>query len=335
MKERRNGNRTAGRGGRPLLLFLALSLAGCGGGAAALFSGGGIGGTGLTTGVILAFGSVKLDGTEFFTDNATVKLVNEVDDSRLPDNAAFRLGMVVSVRHGADDNNAAEIDHDHNVKGPVTAVGGDNTFTVLGYTVAVDGATVFDPAGTGGSTPADIAVGKVVEASGLIDSAGRLRATYVEIDNGGSSFRVRGYVGGLSSADGTFGLGPLPDIQVVRVRPPSLGGLANGQFVDVRTSTSPADNTIVAERVDARRDRFDVLEPAALPYRASFDGLVTRAPQAPVPGDRFELEGKVVQTTAQTEFFNGTAAGIRPDTRLKAEGIRSGGVLEAERITFR
>ena len=80
--------------------------------------------------------------------------------------------MVVTIHHGPNDNNAQQIEYQDNLQGPIAAKnsGADNTVTILGQTVVVDDAAVF----------ASLNLNEFVEVSGFVDSAGRIRATYIE-----------------------------------------------------------------------------------------------------------------------------------------------------------
>ncbi len=334
--------------------FLALvTLSACGGGGAALlFSGGGIGGTGFSTGAIVAFGSVVVNGVEFFTDNAvspsfvTTKLVDGTDSSSGRDNSVFQVGMVVRVRHGSGDNNAVEIDYDGNVEGPIDAINlADNTVTVMGQPCRVDGATRFNP---GTLSFASLAVNNVLEVSGLPDGTGRIRATYIEVKRAapqpGETFKIRGYVSAIGG--GAFGLGPLPGISVLTVDfsavPPSnlpSGGVADGQFVEVKTTQRTAPGPVLAldaaSRIDGKSSEFQAPEGASV----SFEGFPANIDAT---AQSFDLNGVPVSASASTAYADsvpgGTRnsfAGVTATTRLQAEGAISGGVLHAEKIVFK
>ncbi|MBI4293187.1 MAG: hypothetical protein HY661_17065, partial [Betaproteobacteria bacterium] len=87
----------------PCLLITAI-LTACGGGGgggailSALTGSSGLGGTGISQGVITAFGSVFVNGIEFSTGGATVK----IDDNPGLE-SDLKIGMVVTVRGTADD----------------------------------------------------------------------------------------------------------------------------------------------------------------------------------------------------------------------------------------
>lgn len=316
----------------PMVLLGAIALAGCGGGVTT--AGGGTGGTGISTGTVTGFGSVKMYEAEYRTDNA-VKVVNGVDNSAGRDQDVFRIGMVVTVKFNVDDNNATEIDYEDNLKGPIGGRNGaDRTIVVLGRPVVVDNAALFG----------SLADNNVVEVSGFADNTGRIRATFVEVKSAtpqpDEEFEIKGFVSGLSSTDNTFFLGPLPGgtgmsmevgytTSAIRDLP---GGPSDGMYVEVKTvDTRPTAGRIEASKVERAAARTDFPEGA----KVTLEGLVTRVNARQGKEVFLEVEGKVVQTSGATAFSGGDATNIQPNARLQAEGTISGGILSASRIIFR
>ncbi len=327
-------------GGILMLASVSIALAGCGGGGIDL-AGGGTGGTGISTGSVTGFGSVVVNGVHFLTDDdvapgfVTKKTFMGMDNSTWMDRDLFRVGMVVTVRHAQIDNNAQEIEYRDNLKGRISAKnsGADNTFAVLGQTVVVDNAALFDSL-----LPNDVA-----EVSGYVDAAGRIRATYIAMVPCSmmpmcpvSEFEVAGYISGLSSPDASFRLGPLPDgtgTTVTVSYAPAMGaGLDNGMYVQVvTTDPEPVSGGITATRIDRLVPRTVFPENAA----ADLEGLVTASPSGSGNVLSFAVEGKRIQTDGDTQFAGGTAADIQPNVRLQVQGTENGGVLSAARIVFR
>jgi len=324
------------------VLFLTLAsftFSTCGGTGSDL-AGGGTGGTGISTGTITGFGSVVMNGVEFLTDDnvasgfITRKTFMGMDNSSMMDRDLFRVGMVVILHHGLNDNNAKQIEYQDNLQGPISAKisGAENILTVLGQTVVVDNAAVF----------ASLNLNEIVEVSGFADSAGRIRASYIAMVPcsmmmmmcTASEFEVKGYVSGLSSSG--FRLGPLPGgtgaaVTVSYAR--ALGaGLADGMYVQVvTTDAQPVSGVITATGIQKLTPRTDFPEKAM----ADLEGLVTVPPSGSGNVLSFAVEGKRVQTDGYTQFAGGTAANLQPDVRLQVQGTENGGVLSAGRIIFR
>lgn len=324
--------------GALLLASAAFSLSTCGGGSQ--YSGGGTGGTGISTGSISGFGSVVMNGAHFRTDSdvapefKTKKLVNGSDRSGQPDREVFAEGMVVTVRHGSGDNNASVIEYRDNLRGPIAGKvsGTNNIIEVLGQTIVVDNASTF----------ASIHQKDVVEVSGFADNAGRILARLVlPLSPSVNEFEVKGFVSGLSLPGAAFRLGPLPDgsgaTVTVSYGPASVSGLpggpANGMYVEVvTTDREPVGGSIAATRVTTLAARTEFPDNALV----DLEGLVTTPWSGQGNDLSFAVEGKRVRWEAGTEFGGGTSDDLRQTNRkVQVHGTESGGVLSAAQIVFR
>ena len=322
-----------------LLTMASFSFSSCSGAGIDL-AGGGVSGTGVSTGSITGFGSVFMNGMEFFTDGnvgpgfVTKKTFMGMDNSSMADRDLFRVGMVVTIRHGANDNDARQIEYQDNLQGRIAAKnsGAENTVTVLGQTVVVSDAAVF----------ASLNLNEIVEISGFVDSAGRIRASYIAMVPcsmmmgmcTAGEFEVKGYVSGLSSSG--FRLGPLPGgtgtTVAIAVSPAVGAGLTDGMYVQVVTrDAQPVSGTISATRIEQLSPRTVFPENAV----ADLEGLVTAPPSGSGNALSFTVEGKRVQTDGATQYVGGTAANIQPDVRVQIQGTENGGVLSAVNIIFR
>jgi hypothetical protein len=312
-----------------LLTLASFTFSTCGGTGIDL-AGGGVSGTGVSTGAITSFGSVETCGVHYLTDSdvapdfITHKTSHGMDNTSMMDRDVFRVGMVVTIHHGANDNNAQQIEYQDNLQGPIAAKNtAENTVTILGQTVVV-------------SDAAPLYLNEIVGVSGFVDSAGRIRATYIERNSHshhhGGEIEVKGFVSGLSSSG--FRLGPLPDGTRTTVAVSFVGaGLANGMYVKVvTTGAQPVSGPISATSIVELTPRTVFPEKS----RVDLEGLVT----APRIGSgnvfSFAVEGKHVQTDNSTQLPVGTtAADIRLDMRLQVQGTENGGILSASKIIFR
>jgi Domain of unknown function (DUF5666) len=312
-----------------LLTMASFSFSSCGGTGIDL-AGGGVSGTGVSTGAITSFGSVEMNGVHYLTDNNTIKMSHGDDHSSEMDQAVFRVGMVVTIHHDPNDNNALEIDYRDNLQGLIAAKnsGADNTITVLGQIVVVGNAALF----------ASLNLNELVEVSGFVDSAGRIRATYIarnpQSPHHGGEIEVKGFVSGLSSSG--FRLGPLPDgtgtTVTVSFSQTVGAGLTDGMYVQVvTTNPQPVPGVVTAMRIDKLSPRTAFPEKS----RVDLEGLVTASPSGSGDVLSFAVEGKRVQTDGATQYVGGTAANLLPDMRLQVEGTENGGVLSAAKINFR
>jgi Domain of unknown function (DUF5666) len=186
---------------------------------------------------------------------------------------------------------------------------------------------------------ASLDLNEIVQVSGFVDSAGRIRATYIERNSQshhhGGEIEVKGFVSGLASSG--FRLGPLPGGTGTTVAvsfSPALGaGLADGMYVQVvTTGVQPVSGPISATSIVKLTPR------TVFPDKAMVDleGLVTASPSGSGNVLSFAVEGKRVQMDGNTQFpGGGSAANLQPDVRLQVQGTENGGVLSAAKIIFR
>jgi hypothetical protein len=310
--------------------FIALLLAGCGGGGLDGGGGdglaeGGIGGTGISRGSISSFGSIVVEGERFDTSGAVFVL------DGLPDSEdALRVGQVVRVTADFDAGTADEVMFTPDVAGPVDAnaieaTSGVGTLTVLGQTVRVRPGTVVAGAAATG-TPADFAPGTRVLVSGFRDTSGRIVATYIGAvdvpDDEWLTGRIatvdapaRRFVVGQVSVDysaagaGADFPGGTPSVgDRVRVRGAVSGGVLFADAVDPYTALGGADGSTV--RVTGLADDD---EAAA--------GL-------------FVLAGNRVDARTAT-FTGGDEGELDDDTPVLVEGVRQdAGTIRADRVVL-
>jgi ABC-type phosphate transport system substrate-binding protein len=115
-------------------------------------AGGGIGGTGITTGTVTGFGSVFVNGVEFDTAGASMDIDDVPSTSDGTDDASvLGIGMVVTVTGTVNADGvtgtATAISYDEIFEGPITAEPDEDvdmqtkTFEVFGITVVADSNT--------------------------------------------------------------------------------------------------------------------------------------------------------------------------------------------------
>ena len=304
-----------------LALLLAQVLAACGGG-----GNGEVDAT--VVGPITAFGSVVVNGVRFDDSQATVVIEDAVGSRD-----QLRVGMVVQVQGRVRDDGtgvANRIRYQDCVEGPITAMNRvQNTMTVLGQTVQVDGDTVFD-----GVTLRDMngfAIGDVVEVSCLpLREQERLRAARVErkgtFANGSSDVEVTGAVANLNLALGTCTVGAITvDFAGVAAadRP---AGLANGMTVEA-AGRSVADGVLLVQQLrDRDRDRISVPDGDLFEVEGVVSAFVSVA--------SFKVDGTTVNA-ADAIFRNGTPADLRDGVRVEVEGTMTAGVLVAQVVVIK
>ena len=312
-----------------LLLVCVLSvLAACGGGGDA--GGGqppisGIDGGGVARGAITGFGSVFVNGVRFSTTGASIT----VDGQSGASESALKVGQIVEVRgtydSGATTGTATTIVYDDSLEGPVTArdlVAG--TLTVLGQTVRIVGATVFDdrfsPAALTG-----VAIGSVVEVSGYPNAAGEIVASRIEPKAAGGTFELTGVVSALDTTARRFSIGSTV-INYANVTPTN-GTLANGGCAEAKGTTF-AGGALTATSVEVKSCTIT----ANNNQRGEIEGVITRFGSA----SDFDVGAQRVATTASTTYEGGVVGDLRTGLKVEVEGtFNASGLLTATKVQIK
>ena len=314
---------------------IVLLAAGCGsggGGGGGLFAGGGIGGTGITSGTITGFGSVFVNGIEFETGSSRF----DVDDDNTASQDDLDIGMVVTVVGTVNGDgvsgNAVSIVYDDEVEGPIAnnpvedADMTTKTFIVFDKPVIVDkDATVFSA-----TDYASLSRNDIVEISGFFDGGGTLVATWIEKQGelllGSSEVEIKGTVSGFTDLD-SFTLGGVTVMFDGATDLSDIPGgvIANGQYVEVKGVLNTA-TAIFARRIELEEEGFEDSEDAV-----SIEGLVADFNGL---GD-FKVNGQRVDASAADFSPQSLAASLGNGDKVEVEGRVTGGVLRAAEVQQR
>ena len=312
-------------------LFVALLLVGCGGGGGgSVASSGpsvGIDRSGNSVGTVSGFGSVFVNGIEFSTSGATI-----TKDGQSATERDLRVGQVVQVIGSRDaaraTGTATQIIFDDNVEGPVTVIDVTNKrIVVLGQTVLVDAATVFDdaisPSGLDG-----LALNEILEVSGFTDSAGVIHATRIERKTAGGNVEVTGTVSAVDTAAKQFSIGDQRiDYSSATLADFSSANPANGQRVEVKGSVLVATGLVAATRVELKG--ANLIGNAG--QQSEIEGLISRFGSA----QDFDVSGQKVTTSGSTVFEGGTAASLLLGSKVEVEGTITNGALAATKVQIK
>lgn len=306
------------------VLVLVSTLSGCGddGGNSATAV------TGITKGTITAKGSVFVNGIEFNTSTASIK----VDDNPGFEND-LQVGMVVKIR-GTSDNlyktgKSSQIDARDRLEGPIEAVDAPNrTLTVMGQTVRIeDNVTrLNDDSNQKLFADAGFQVGDSVEVHGFPDDNGGLRATRVAKKVSGT-FTIKGFVTSLGATSFGLSLTPGASANLTVNFSPYLfpAGVSNGSFVEVRSQAAPLAGVLTASQIKPEEALGGGGE------RVEVEGIVTSGTVA-----GFVVDGQSVITHVATLYEAGLKSDLDVGTRVEVEGTLNGsGEIVAGKITFR
>jgi hypothetical protein len=307
------------------LACIGVVLVACGGG------GGGTGatpatGAAVSQGVITAKGSVFVNGVEYGTSGATIRI-----DDNPGIESDLKVGMVVRVRGASDDatkkGTATQVEARDLLEGTISVVGA-GTITVMGQTVRIeDNMTRLNDDDTQKVFgQANFQVGDIVEVHGFGDDQGGLRATRVHRKLAGE-FESKGFVTGLGAT--SFGLSLTPggaSVLTVNFTAGSLpAGTANGSLVEVKSSAAPVAGAVTATLIHLE-DRL-----GAAGEKVEVEGIVSSGTLA-----SFVVNGQQVVTSASTVFEGGLSGDFAIGVKLEAEGaLDANGAIAATKISFR
>jgi uncharacterized protein DUF5666 len=277
----------------------------------------------VTKGTIEKFGSIFVNGVEFKTAGATLHLRDQNTDKVLQSEAEvqdlLKAGMVVTVKgvvvRNGTTGTAQEVEFRNTMEAKIDDIGAD-FLIIMGQKIVVDPVKL-----------AGIAVGDVVEISGLPDDKGQIKATHLEKKANVAELEAKGYVQLIAGSSSSFTLLLSPNAPSgITVNLPAGTALpAAGSFIEVRTGLNAAGGTITATKLEVEIE----LKPAEN-RKVSIEGF-------PDSGtvDDFILNGQRVQTNAQTLFVNGIKANFALARKLQAQGTVVNGILIADKITFK
>lgn len=284
----------------------------------------------VSTGVITGFGSVYLNGERYDTSGVDVTMDDEPADL-----SQLKVGQYVELKgHSHQYWNYAETSADviryHNVlEGPISSIDpATNSFVAMGQTVLVTLETVFggdiEPASIAG-----LALGDVVEVSGVVPAAGAIDATRIDLKPDGGPYDVSGYITDVSVATHRFDLnGLIVDYSAANMEDFTAGDPAAGDLVKVTGSTFLADGAFVALHVELRSDDYLTAGPGDV---VEVEGAVSDFLSA----TDFKVAAWKVTTTSATTYEHGTAADLANDVHVRVKGIAdAAGVLVAHKIAF-
>ena len=328
-------------------LIIGMTLASCGGGGTQV-SEGGIGGSGISTGSVTAFGSIWVNGVEFSTSGAKIVEEDDVlgaitlntDDSDDTTELAPYLseGMVVTVTGTINDDGltgiAETISFEDILEGPVVGdpVTGDTSFVALGQTVLVTNDTKYDD---GLFTVDDLEDRQVVEISGYRDSAGNIHAVYIAkkaddyiaIDE----FEIKGIADVTSQSELEIG-----GLKISTSSIPQDVTVFAAKFVEAKGTFNGVDTLTASEDVEIEDESFDESDPQLDGYKAELEGLASTDCGSTAPCE-FEMSGVIVRVGTSTTYSGSASAvtDITTGVKLEVEGILQNGKLVADEIEFK
>jgi hypothetical protein len=260
-------------------------------------------------GPITRFGSIFVDGVEYSTAGASVRI-----DGQPGTESQLRAGQIVTMNGTINPNGvtgtAIDVSYDGNVQGQVTQVdSAAGTFAVLGQTVRVNGATLLDDAIQPGDLTG-LAPGSTVEVSGFANTSGEIVASRIDLKAAGSALQVIGTVHALDTSAQTFSVNSL----LVSYAGASVSGtLFNGGQVEVHGLSLTADGELTATQIDPAPS----FNPAVTEH-VDLTGIITGLSSLLA----FTLDGNLVLIDLNTQLqLNGIPLGLNVEVDVQGTVI--------------
>jgi hypothetical protein len=317
----------------PALSALLALGCGSGGGGSGVGDGditvGGIdrGGKTISVGPVTGFGSVIVNGVRYSTTGASITV-----DDQPGSESDLRVGQVVRVEGTLDaagtTGTASSITFGDNVEGPVQAIDlAAARIVVVGQTVRIGPTTSFDD-GIAPRSIEGLALGDVVEVSGLVGADGVVAATRIERRSASTAVEVQGTTSAVDTAARRLRINLLVvDYSSAQVSNFPSGQPANGDLVEAHGVLN-ASGELVATRIERR----SVSLSGTVDDSAELEGLVTRF----VSSADFDVAGQRVTTTAVTVYEGGSPGTLALDVKVEVEGgFDTAGRLIARKVQFR
>jgi hypothetical protein len=281
----------------------------------------------VSSGTITGFGSVKLIGKEYETQNTSFMV-----DGQPGSQNDLKVGMGVTVNGSSsstDTRTATTITQEDVVEGAIQSIPATNDrVVVLGQTVLIDNGTVFDN-NIPGQNISGLAPGNIVEVNGFVKGIGLIIATLIEKKNPPASCQVKGIIVNHNSGAQTFTIGGLTVTYsggVFNDMPNPAGNAWNDLLVEVKGSPcTQASQPLIATKVEL--ERINVANADEI----EVEGAITLFNSAA----SFTVNGVPVVTKANTIFEGGVAGDLALGVEVEVEGSLTNGVLTASEVEFK
>ncbi len=289
---------------------------------------GGTGGRAASFGRIIDFGSIWVNGVEFFTDSASITIDNIPGQPE----SALKAGMVVKVNGDlapdALSGVATSVVHNTDLRGAVDAspaVTSDGyAFSVHGLAVRSDSRTII----AGAASVGLLTSGQRIIVSGLSESAGgALRASRIDVLPVGASGSVlRGVASAVSGMRFNLGAAAV-DGTTASLHFVTWAEIASGAEVRVRSVANVAGGVLIANTIERAESLAGQLQ---VGFEAEVEGVASS-----VAAGQFTLNGVSVATSAVTVFENGNAADLVNGASIEVKGrALTASSISAQRIKF-
>ncbi len=317
------------------VLAIAVLVSACGGG-----GGGNAPAASTFVGTISGFGSIFVNGVEFETDSANISI-----DGEHASEDDLKVGMRVTIAGSANgtSGNATTITFNDDLEGVVisNAISAGQTsgsINIMGQTVNVVAATVFESKVAGVSGVDQIDAGMIVEVSGFSSGTGTIQASRIEVKAADldsylvlhpDGVEVKGIVANHDALKLKFDLGGITVDYSAAILDDMPAGSFDTLFVEVK-STAGIDNTsgeLVASKVELE-NHGDMGHDGDDNDEMEIRGLITSA----IEGNSFAVDGQVINVNDKTEYEDITKSALLAGVMVEVEGFYLNGDFIAAEV---
>jgi hypothetical protein len=264
-------------------------------------------------------GSIVVGGITFDDSQVSVSADESVQSPvYLEDGMMIKL--VGTVNPDGVTGSATSVEVENELRGSVSAINGaSKTFDVLGFTVIVNGETVFDE----GDSFAGLAISDIVEVHGFYVGGGSIRATRVDVLSAAAELEVRGFLTEVTGT--TFRIGGSTAVFSYDSATTIIGAdsLAVGDLVEAEINSSLYATEIELEEVeDAEYYQKDDVE---------VEGVVADFVDADTP---FLVGSTRVQLANLAQIEGGDIENLRDGVLVEVEGGFVGTTLFVTEVGF-
>jgi hypothetical protein len=306
-----------------VLLLLTTLLVACGGGALQLATGG-IGGTGISTGSITAFGSIFVNGVEY--DISQASLIRDGVPASSGQNE-YQIGEYVTVKGTVNADGvtgtATEVVFNNELEGPVTLASTDGlSIEIMGQTVHTNLLTVFH----GFTQLQAVLVGDSIEVSGIRDAQGHILASSLTLKPPTSMLEIYGTAQQVDMSSQTFRIG---NLTVNYAGAALIGDVpVNGQYLEVKSVQDLQAGVLIASEVK-QEQQYQVF---AEGNKVELEGVISYF----VSPASFVVNGQAITTNAQTVFEDSAASNLSLNALVEVDGtVNAQGVVVADEVSIR
>jgi hypothetical protein len=313
----------------PLLGVVAGLAASCGGDQMAGIEGSGapVATSIVTTGRITGFGSIIVDGVEYATSAAAIR----VDDQPATE-SQLHVGDVVTIKGTVNADGASgaatDVSYTADARGAVSQVDATTgTFVVLGQKVVVDDDTIF-AADLQASDITELPAGVKVQVSGFRNASDTLLASRIDVA-ASTDLQAKGRVRALDTTSHTF---QIDDLTVDYSSATVTGTLASGSKVTARGTTQASSGALLASQIDVESPGNNGGGNGGGNGNSNqtrqLEGLITRF----ASNADFDVDAQHVITDSSTQFVLHDVT-LGPDVQVKVRGrVDSSGALLASKV---